>query len=308
MNPLMSNSTAAMLEAINKSHSLDEAIKIVKQIDALKAALESVDNFRNQSVLYARLEAEALIKVVELGGLNKLRGNHRATAEWLSSLSDAEREKYISMCLEGLTIDQVYKREVGFGKEKIKQISLLKEMRKEMITELKTTGITDITPFAQQARKAFWDDLSTANDLIDGARNAIRGSGGIGIGDETGIYVTATKGAQEEIKKAILLRFDSVRRDLEQIQSIAKASKVKMSYTDFVRGESWALENSPELIHILLLLSRINLIDSEIYDKITIAEARKEMDYVRNVLKVSREKYIINQYRQLECVGEANKT
>lgn len=308
MNTLMSNNVATMLNSIYKNQNLEEAIKMVKQIDALKTALESVDCFRTQSVIYARLEAEALIKVVELGGLNKLKGNHRATAGWLVSLPDDEKEKYLVMCSEGLTIDQVYKREVGAAKEKIKQISFLKEMRKEMIAELETDGITDITPFANHARKVFWDDLSTANDLINGARNIIRKAGGVGIGGETGVYVTTSKGTQEEIKKAILVRFESVRRDLEQIQSIAAASKIKMDYSDFVNGESWALENSPTLVHILLLMSRFNLISGEIYEKITAADVRREIDYVENNLRMSREAYIRAQYLKLECVGEDNKT
>lgn len=139
MSSMMSSDLVNMLDSINKSQSIEDAVKILKQIDALKTALESVEMFRSQSVMYARLEAEALIKVVDLGGLNKLRGAHRATANWLAELDDNTREKYISMCLEGLTIDQVYKREVGAPREKLRQIEELKTMREELVAELSTT-------------------------------------------------------------------------------------------------------------------------------------------------------------------------
>ena len=299
MNSMMSSDLVNMLDSINKSQSIEDAVKIVKQIDALKTALESVEMFRSQSVMYARLEAEALIKVVDLGGLNKLRGAHRATANWLAELDYNTREKYISMCLEGLTIDQVYKREVGAPREKLRQIEELKTMREELIAELTTTGMTDITPYANHARRVFWDDLSTARDLVDGTRNRLRQAGGIGIGDETGVYVIPTKGNQDAIKEAILLRFEGVRADLNNIKEITKASKVKMNCKDFLTGKSWELENDPAFAHILLWLNTIGLVDDAVYDKITKADFRREMDHVSRTLKLNRELYIKSLYKGL---------
>ena len=299
MSSMMSSDLVNMLDSINKSQSIEDAVKILKQIDALKTALESVEMFRSQSVMYARLEAEALIKVVDLGGLNKLRGAHRATANWLAELNYNTREKYISMCLEGLTIDQVYKREVSAPREKLRQIEELKTMREELIAELTTTGMTDITPYANHARRVFWDDLSTARDLVDGTRNRLRKAGGIGIGDETGVYITPTKGNQETIKEAILLRFEAVRADLNSIKEIAKASKAKMNCEDFLTGKSWELENDPAFTHILLWLNTIGLVDDTVFDKITKADFRREMDYVSRTLKLNRERYIESLYKGL---------
>lgn len=299
MSSMMSSDLVNVLDSINKSQSIEDAVKILKQIDALKTALESVEMFRSQSVMYARLEAEALIKVVDLGGLNKLRGAHRATANWLAELDDNTREKYISMCLEGLTIDQVYKREVGAPREKLRQIEELKTMREELVAELSTTGMTDITPFANHARRVFWDDLSTANDLIDGTRKRLLKAGGIGVGAETGVYVTPTKGNQDAIKEAILLRFEGVRADLNNIKEITKGSKVKMNCEDFLTGKSWELENDPAFAHILLWLNTIGLVDDAVYEKITKADFRREIDTTGRKLNMSRELYIKSLYKGL---------
>lgn len=77
---LASTGIQDMFERIRRISSVDEMLALIKKIDALKIALEAVDTFRQQSIQYAKLEAEALVRVADLDGIGKLRGFHRKTA------------------------------------------------------------------------------------------------------------------------------------------------------------------------------------------------------------------------------------
>ena len=100
MGGLDKSEISSLLEQIRHTDELEKLSGFIKQVDALKAALECVGTFRTQSVKYAQLEAETLIRIVTLGGLNNLRGWHKKTAEWLHSLSSEERTKYICFKIE----------------------------------------------------------------------------------------------------------------------------------------------------------------------------------------------------------------
>ena len=78
------------LERIRDTEDLSVALAMLKQVKLLKDALEAADRFKELSTKYAVLNAEALLRVIELGGASKLRGNARYTAEWLATLSAEE--------------------------------------------------------------------------------------------------------------------------------------------------------------------------------------------------------------------------
>lgn len=298
---LTTSGLETMLDAVRSAESISKAIALVRQIDALKTALESVDRFHEESIKYAMLEAEALVRVVELGGLAKLRSPHKATAEWLYALSADDRGKYIAMCGDGLTIDQVYKREVGSEIKLRAVMAELDEHRALVLNEVKESGIVDTSAYCQMVNKYVQPDL--AHDIIDGTRKRLRDAGAIGVGNGSNIYVMPNSGNSEEIKKAIMLRFESISRDFDSIREIVRASGVKMSYAEIDNGSNWSYRDDPYIVHLLIALARIGLISDvdATYLAITKNDWRIELDTVERDLGVSRDKYIRAQYKRTEA-------
>jgi len=221
------------LAEIDRVASVPDIIALIKRIDALKVALESVDRFHDQSVKYAQLEAAALIRAVGIGGVTAIPTKHRNTAEWLYYLSPTERENFISMCAEGLTIDQIYKREVGNDLKLHEKIETMLRRRKEIINKVRETGIVDISSFSNEAREYFKGSNSAfAEDVIDGTRNALRRIGAVGVGEDS-IYVMPCAKTKDSVEQAILMRYESAMNDMEKIVHIAHAANLKMSWRDF---------------------------------------------------------------------------
>lgn len=298
-----------MLDRINEVSSIDEILALIKKIDALKAALEAAETFRQQSIMYAKLEANALIRAVELGGLSKLRGTHKPTAEWLYGLSEQERDKYITMCEDGLTIDQVYKREIGDARKLNEQIKEVEYWRNSLLEDSKKNGIVDMKPFVEKVREVFkGDKRQIGNDIIDGTRNRLRQSGAVGIGGDTGIYVTPKPETQEEIKKAIVMRYESICNDYNSIKKIAKASGVKISYKEFDSGDDFTYCRERYIPHIMIALWDMGVIADEeaLSDAIDRSDFYKEMDWVLKYTGLSRKKYIKIQYDKY--FGERSET
>lgn len=297
----LEKTSPVIIDMIRNQNDLDDMLQMVRKISALKAALDAVDQFRLQSVMYAKMAAEALVRVVELGGLQKLKREQRKVAEWLYSLESFDREKYISMCTDGLIIEQIYKREILRPEKITKAIENIKERRDEIVCDLKEEGIVDLTDYFNDVRRTLGDNSSLAEDIIDGTRKRMRAAGGVGIGEEKRTYVMPTKGNQEAIKKAILLRWNSLIHDFESIKNIAASSGVKMSSDEFYTPANWALEDNPQIIHMLLALVRIGLIQDEqkVYEDITKSDYRMELDYVQNRLKISKKTYLETQLQRL---------
>lgn len=216
------------LTAIQQEVNLKRCLTYIKQIDALKTALDSVNKFHENAIKYARLEAAALMRVVELGGIGNLRGTHRHTALWLSGLSATERNEYIKMCEEGLTIDQVYKREVESELKAREGIERARDIKEFAIEDLKEKGIVDLSYYSKELRKHFLPDI--ANDLIDGVRNALLEAGGVGAGDS--IYVAVKPENTSEIVKALKIRYENLINVIESMKEIAEAANLKIPYSE----------------------------------------------------------------------------
>ena len=300
MGKLMSNEMSAMLLEIERIESIEEMLRIVKQIDALKIALESVDAFRAKAVMYARLEAEALLKVVKLGGASKLRGYHGKTAKWLAELSEEEKEKYISMCSEGLTIDQVFKREVGNDERLSKKIEDMNMRRDWLLDDLKETGVADMTEYCAKAREML--PFGLANDIIDGTRNRIRKAGGVSVGEGSLTYIAKDSGDKDGVKKAIRLRFESIHRDYESVKEIARTSGIKMSWKELYDFSGWTLQNEPVLSHLLIAFAQIGVVSDQqtMYDALEIEDVRREIEYIERTLKLSRDRIIELKYQGIQ--------
>ena len=302
MNSIQISSENDLFSAVNNCESLDQAIKLIKKIDALKVALESIDQFREKAVLYARLEVEALLKVCELGGTASLRGQHRATAEWLFSLAEEDREHYISMCDSGCTIDWVYKHEVGNEKKLSAQITDLKKRREWLVDDLKENGIVNIGEYCESVRGSIGKlDKGAAEALIDGARNVLRHAGGIGIGDESGIYVMANSGMTQEIESAIKVRVQSIFDDFESLKEIISASHIKMEYQEFCKKIHNANTSCGYVVPCMIAFSQIGLISNseEMFTSCVSSDISREIDYFKRMYGTTREKYIVGQYEKL---------
>lgn len=259
-------------------------LKKIKQIDALKAALESCDRFRENAIRYAKLEASALMRVVELGGSSNLKGYKRKVAEWLFGLDSIEREKYINMCESGLTIDQVWKQEVH-DEEKIRRnLNIIYSLRENYIEDAKKEGIVDLSYFSKEARNTL--PGSIASDVIDGLRNSLRKAGAVGIGGETGIYIMPTPENADKVKEAILQRFESAVADFAKIKEIAKAAKLKLDYEDFGVDVYLADRSSKGyLCHFLIALDRMGVLSNsdKLYLDITKSSCYEEIAYVEKM-------------------------
>lgn len=290
-----------MLEKLESIQSVDEIIALVKKIDALKIALEAADTFRKQSIMYAKLEANALVRVAELDGIGKLRGYHRKTAEWLFGLSELEREKWILECENGLTIDQVYKNEIEAPLKFNAQFDRIKERKNDILDECREKGIVDIKPFIEDVKNVFrFDKAEIGEDIIDGMRNKLRKAGAYGIGGDSGIYVMAKPENSEEIKSAIRLRYDSIIRDLQSIKQIAKASGVKMSFRDFDNGSNFSYRNRRYIVNILLSFIDMGILSdsNDCIDAIDASWFHEEVSNIQKQFGISRKEYIKKQYEK----------
>lgn len=302
MNALTTDGYNVLVNQIHKCESVEDAVRFVRQIAALKTALEAVDQFREKSVLYARLEAEALVRVCELGGSKQIKGKRRHVAEWLYGLSENEREKYIAMCADGLDIVWIYKREVENEQKLSSTLDSLIQQRGWLVDDLHEVGMVNMTDFANEVRRSGIPE-AVARDIIDGTRDKLRGAGGIGVGDE-GVYVLpGVAKNSEEVKKAILLRFESIRRDMQRIAEIRKASGVVMSYKDFESNVGAMLRGQGDwfICHILIAFSDIGLYsdDAAFLETLTKSKISCELKFGEKY-GVTRKKLIENMYRN-EC-------
>jgi len=291
-----------LFKAVNECTCIEEAVALIKKVDALKVALDAVDRFYEQAVMYARLECEALLKVVELGGIGKLRGHHRKTAEWLAELSEDEREVYIEMCKTGCTIDHIYAKEVGDPKKVQSTLDGLRQIREKVIDSMKENGIVDTRPFVAEVnavRYVIGEDVAT--DIVDGMRNRLRKVGGLGVGEGTHLYVMPNSPHTEEVEQAILTRYKSICNDMDSIKDIARASKIKMSYKKFCSNPYQYNLGGHYLVWILACLDTIGLYsDSTAFaDSLFAANVYEEAKQFTKYTKLGRAEYIKREYQKI---------
>ena len=119
INELSEVSFERELDNIRHETDYETILQKVKMLKALEEALRAQNKFEELSIKYAKLQAETLIRCYQLkqsshvtgmkGGLN---GKLAVVAKWLATMNEEDRQKYISMCEEGITITVVYNREI----------------------------------------------------------------------------------------------------------------------------------------------------------------------------------------------------
>ena len=213
-------------------------MKYVKKLNGLEQALRSVEMFNEQSIKFATLHVAALIKVAELDGLKKLKGDVRKTAEWLFSLDARERETYIAMCGDGATIVYIWKHFIAPHNKQDDAFARLEQIKKNAISEVKDKGIIDLKPFQDEIKKIA--PTGVANDVIDGIRNDMRKNGAVGVERDSGLYVMPLHTEDEQryspqakhITSACRMRFESICNDISKLRELILKSNVQFSFQD----------------------------------------------------------------------------
>lgn len=243
----------ADIAEIRATVDLAALLKKIKQIDALKVALESCDQFRENAIRYAKLEAAALIRVVELGGAAELHGHRRKAAEWLYSLTETERNEQIQKCAEGLTVDQVWERDVLPAIKDKETARAVAHAREAIIEKAKESGYADMKE--HEATLRCWHvPARLIPDIVDGTRNALRKAGAVAVGYH-GVYVMPDAADKSDVEHALAVRLKSVMDDIFNIAEIAKEASVKMTCQGFLcelpQGR-WGRERNHPATHSVL--------------------------------------------------------
>lgn len=219
MNELAENRISSTIAEIRGTCDIDKAIAMIKQLKGLQAALDSVGTFRDQSIKYAILHVEALVKVVELGGAGKLKGYEAKAALWLKDMSETERAHYIEMCKDGMLITQVWKREVG-NKEKEQQAAKdALQLREWVIEDALENGEVNISKHGEDVARAGLSPI-LVRDFVDGTRNALLKAGAYGLGFGSGDYILPTKNNEDKMYGVLKNRYRSARADLMKIANV----------------------------------------------------------------------------------------
>jgi len=260
---------------------LDRLKKLKKVCDACKV-------FRENAVNYAKLHAASLMRVVELGGSEKLTGLERRTAEWLASLNEDDRNKYVLMCEEGLTIDSVYRREVEKPLDLKRAVEKALENREKVLQEFVETGYIDLTSHNNIVSTLLKDNKTLAREFKEGTREAVLRNGGTGIGDGSHKYIMPGVENPESVRKSAMSRLESMVNDFISICNDAKKSNTVLSYSDLFGAGKYMTKDQQKkriLFYLFLALRRELLIDDNTLQMITaMCEMEGEISAAKNLL------------------------
>lgn len=222
-----------IFQQINDAVDLQTAIEILCRIELLETALKQAKVFKENSIYYAKLHAQALLKVIDLGGENKLprNGYTKRAAMWLYDMIDSERKKYINMCAEGLTIEQVYKREVADAEREQKKNNKLEDLREKVLDECMHKGVVSLDDYKNSVSELL-NDRSLEFDVIDGTRGALRKMGAVGVDPTSNIYVMPTPDNEYYVKRSIMTRVKSVYHDILNILALTQRANVKVPFSE----------------------------------------------------------------------------
>ena len=254
---------SASLEDIRNCDSLEQLVMWIKQLKAVKQALDAANRFKEMAVRYAQSHAAALIRVVELGGAKNLHGRERKAAEWLSNLSSSERQKYIDMCAEGLTIELVYDREVLTPQKIEDSLKKAREWGDDVLDEVQEKGIVDISQYKDLLRDYTVLDPGTRADIVDGVRHKLRQAGAVGIGEKSGLYIMPNSEKSDEVQQAVMMRMAKIVEDVESIKKICEVSNVKVySFKKVVPYDDLKGWNKkPYMVHLAMMFKSIGVLE-----------------------------------------------
>ena len=265
MNELSEIGFEKELESIRLETDYDKILQKIKMLKVLEEALRAQNRFEQLSIKYAKLQAETLVRCYQIkksshitgmkGGLN---GKLASVAKWLAEMSETERQKYIDMCNEGLTITVVYNREFVIKRDEERADKVAKKIESEIMSDLEQYGAVNPQDSFSEIRSAYRKvgDWQTGNDIVDGIRNRMRQKGAVGTGiskNYAGVYVIPGQCQDNQVlADAIYGRIVSISRDSRKLSELIENSNI--TYNDLVEscnkynnGQGWN-EESGELI------------------------------------------------------------
>lgn len=226
----------AILENIRSAQTVGDAIEALRKLGVVEEALRCVHRFEEESVRYAILQAEAIIRVCELGGISRfgpVTSTKFKTASWLFNMNGEERNKFIGMCKDGLVIEQIYKREVADVERKDGRVLQVKDELKALVQTFESNGFVDMADtnrYVQRSIGCYGDGL--VQDLIDGARNDLLKAGAVGTG--CSVYVKPGVGDKAFVTLALLIRYESILNDINRLVEISKTAKSRLNLSDLL--------------------------------------------------------------------------
>lgn len=202
---------------------------MLAKLEVIRDALNAADKFREQSIKFARYEAYALVRAVEISGdASLIKGKYRKlAAEWLASLDESEREEYIAKCNDGKTIDNVYRKLIYLPAQRSALGDAVRDCKKKAREQLRQNGTVNVPDIVRSQSQNF--PKSMVKDITDGVRSAVRDAGGVGIGGNSGIYIDPDK-KSSYVGDAIRTRIEAVSRDIEGIADLAKRCESKPEF------------------------------------------------------------------------------
>lgn len=227
----------AIFSSIESIVTEEEMREAIKQLDVLKSLLEAADRFREESVKFARCEAHALARAVEImGNTSLIKGKWRKlAAEWLANMDPSERETYIAKCSDGKTIDNIYKEMIYEPAQRSALGDAVSACKVTARNMLRTDGVVNVQEIVRKHSARF--PKSMLKEITDGVRAAVRDAGGVGIGDNTGVYIDPDK-ESNYISDAIAVRVEAVSRDMESIADLASRCESKPTFCIKGSGET----------------------------------------------------------------------
>lgn len=206
--------------------SEQDVLDMLAKLEVVKSALKAADQFHEQSIKFARYEAYALIRAIEISGDSSLiKGKYRKlAAEWLVTLNDEERAEFIAMCDNGKTIDNVYREQVFLPEQRSALGDAMNDCKKKAREALRNNGTVNVPDIVRSQSHKF--PKSMLKEITDGVRNAVRNAGGVGVGSNSGVYIDPDK-KSEYVSDAIRTRIEAVSRDIEGIADLASRCESK---------------------------------------------------------------------------------
>lgn len=221
---------AMNVDFIRDIPDLETAKLCLARLSGYQKALEEADRFFSMAVAFAELEAAALIRVMELSDGNRrlIRGERGEAAYWLYRMSESERKEAIQMCKDGLTLTQVWRREVKYkgGIPPTPKEKKIQARKQEYIYEAEKNGVVDISEFSlgddshHQWERYLWEDAK------QGLRRSLLKSGFVGVGNRMQIYVNPAQSSEDQVRMAIITRLESIKNDIENVHQIAFAANI----------------------------------------------------------------------------------
>ena len=319
MNELTESSVSKDLVFIDSIIDVNQMTDYLIKLKMLQRGLKAKHIFRENAVKFAMLHAESLVRIVELGGIDELKGREKKTAEWLSNLNDEDRSAYISKCGEGITIDQLWYREIDAARRaEVKWNGVIKKAQaavQDAVNEANTSGFVDTDKYIDRIRDLIPENSDIRHDLIDGMRNKLLKEGALGVGFNSGVYIKPLPDKEGDlwntqkdldycmnIRKVVLNRFMSISKDIKKLHSIVVQSNIDFRYDMFISDYDISHEKMDFYqLSLLLMLCDMTLVSKDdLEDKLDRSWEYKSRDPYRNAkdYKTGREYFICTMAEQ----------